>query len=236
MLGKNSLRKFTAVTTLAAVWCVYSMVAFALPKDSAGEITVTGQVTVNGQPAVSNSTILSGSTIVTGSDSSAVVSLGKAGRIEVMANSSLTLTFSEGSIVGTLSEGKYRISNAAGVATTMATKVATVIGDAGQANNFLIEVECSHVHVDTTSGLVTMREGSSDKQVSAGTTATAGSLTQTGCKPCLRPGSGPQVAIAGWPWLILVAAGVAGVAVVLGSQHTETTTLGGGVIVVSPTR
>ncbi len=235
MLGKNSFRKFTTLFTLAAVWCVYSMVAFALPKDTAGEITVTGQVTVNGQPAVSNSTVLSGSQIVTGTNSSAVVSLGKTGRIEILANSSLTLTFSENSIVGTLSEGKYRISDSAGVATTMATKNATIIADTGQANNFLVEVECSHIHVDTTSGLVTMREGTSDKQVAAGTTATAGDLTQTGCKPCLRPGSAPPVAIAGWPWLILVAAGVAGAAIFLGT-HNNDTTLGGGTIVVSPTR
>jgi len=63
MLGKNTIRKFVTLTTVAAVWCVYSMVAFALPVDSAGEITVTGQVTVNGQPAVSNSTLLSGAVI-----------------------------------------------------------------------------------------------------------------------------------------------------------------------------
>ena len=71
MSGKNTLRKFISVTTLAAVWCVYSMVAFAMPVDDAGEITVTGQVTVNGQPAVSNSTILSGAVIATSTGSSA---------------------------------------------------------------------------------------------------------------------------------------------------------------------
>ena len=47
MLGKNIIRKSVTLTTIAAVWCVYSMVAVALPKDTAGEITVTGQVTVN---------------------------------------------------------------------------------------------------------------------------------------------------------------------------------------------
>ena len=82
MLGKNIFRKFITSITVAAIWCVYSTVAFAVPTDSAGEITVTGQVTVNGQPAVSNSTILSGATIVAGPDSSAVISLGKTGRIE----------------------------------------------------------------------------------------------------------------------------------------------------------
>ncbi len=235
MLGKNNFRKLITTVTVAAVWCVYSSVAFAVAKDMAGEITVTGQVTVNGQAAVSNSTIISGSTIVTGPDSSAVVSLGKTGRIEVLANSSLTLTFSETSIVGTLSEGKYRVSNAAGVATTLATKNATILADAGQADSFAIEVECSHTHVDTTTGSVTMREGSNDKQVSAGSSATAGNLEQTGCKPCLRPGSAPALAIAGWPWLLLIAAGAAGAAIFIGTQHNDTT-IGGGTIVVSPTR
>ena len=85
MLGKTIFRKSVTVFTAAAVWCVYSMVAFALPGDS-GDITVTGQVTVNGQAAVSNSTILSGATIGTGDNSSATIGLGKTGRIEIGAN------------------------------------------------------------------------------------------------------------------------------------------------------
>ena len=67
------------------------------------------------------------------------------------------------------------------------TKDATVIADSSQSDNFLVQVECSHTHVDTTSGLVTMRTGSSDKQVVAGTSAIAGNLAQKGCAPCLRP-------------------------------------------------
>ena len=197
MLGKIVMRKFIATLTAAAVLSVYSSIALAAVGDFTGEITVSGQVTVNGQSAVSNSTIISGSTIVTGADSNAVVSLGKAGRVEIMADSNLVLNFSEGSIVGILSSGKARVSNAAGVATTMTTKDATIIADAGQADNFLVEVECSHTHVDTTGGLVTMREGSNDKQVSAGTSATAGNLSQAGCKPCLRPNSAPPVRFGG---------------------------------------
>lgn len=235
MFGKNSLRKITTSVTLAAVWSVYSMVAFAIPVGSTGEITVSGQVTVNGQPTVSNATVVSGSSIVTGADSSATISLGKTGRVEMMANTSLSLTFSESSIVVTLNDGKARFANSAGVATTVATKNATLIADAGQNNNFLVEVECSHIHLDTTAGLVTMREGTADKQVAAGSSATAGNLEQTGCKPCLRPGSAPGVAIAGWPWLLLVAAGAAGAGIFFGTQKDDTT-LGGGTIIVSPTR
>ena len=233
MLGKN-FRKVTTLFTTAAVLCVYSMVGLAATKDLTGEITVTGQVSVNGQNAVSNSTIISGSTIVTGADSSAVISLGKTGRIEVSANSNLVLNFSDASIVGILNSGNARVANAVGVSTTITTKDATVIADAGQADNFTVEVECSHTHVDATAGLVTMREGTSDKQIAAGTSATAGNLAQTGCQPCLRPNSAPPVRVAGWPWLLLLAGGVAGVVLLLGGDNDVDDN--GTVIIVSPTR
>jgi len=234
MLGKNYFQKLVTFTTLLTVWCVYSMVALAVPTDLNGEITVTGQVTVNGQAAVSSSTILSGSTIVSGADSSAVVSLGKAGRVEIGADSSVTLRFTENSIVGIVSQGKVRVSNGAGIATTFTTKDTTIIADAGQADSFAIEVECSHTHVDTSAGVVTMREGTSDKQVVAGTSAVAGNLSQTGCRPCLRPNSAPPVPIGGAWWMWLAAAGVAVAAILLttGNDNTPNSQ----VIVVSATR
>jgi hypothetical protein len=235
MLGKNTSRKIFTLATVTAVWCVYSMVALAMPVDQTGEITVTGHVTVNGQAAVSNSTVLSGAVVETGANSSAVVSLGKLGRVEILADSNLTLNFSAGSITAVVQSGKARISNSAGVATTVTTKDTTVIADSSQADNFLVEVECSHTHIDTTAGLVTMRVGSNDKQVAAGTTAVAGNLSQPGCTPCLRPDSAPETAVVGLPWLILLAAGVVGVAVWLGTGHGNTNT-GGGVIIISPTR
>src|SRR5688572_11077667 len=98
MLGTNTIRKFFTLFTVAAVWCVYSMVAFALPKDVTGEITVSGQVTVNGQAVVSNTTIVSGAVIVTAPGSSATVSLGNLGRVEILEGSSMTLRFSDNSI------------------------------------------------------------------------------------------------------------------------------------------
>lgn len=239
MFGKNRIKKYIALFTAVAVWSVTSMVAFAAPKDVSGEITVTGQVTVNGQSAVSDSTIVSGSVITTGADSSAVISLGKLGRIELLADSNFTLRFTDNSITGILSQGKARISNSVGIATSVATNDATVIADAGQANNFALEVECSHTHVDTLSGLVTLRSGNSDKQVAAGTSATAGNLSQTGCKPCLRPNSGPTTPVLGIGIgalaAILIGAGAGiGAAILLGGQTDVT--IGGGTTIVSPVR
>lgn len=234
MLGTHSFRKAITSFTAVAILLTYSSFALAASRDVTGEITVTGQVSVNGQTAVSNSTLLSGSTIVTSDGASAVVSLGKAGRIELLGGSNIVLNFTDSSIVGILSSGKARVSNAAGVATTITTKDTTVIADAGQADNFIVEVECSHSHVDTTSGMVTMREGTSDKQIAAGTSATAGNLSQTGCKPCLRPDSAPPVRFGGPWWLLLVAAGVAGTAILIGNQSD--TTIEGTTIIVSPNR
>jgi hypothetical protein len=233
MLGNKGIRKLITAGTLAAVWTVYSMVALAAPGTSTAEITVTGQVTVNGQAAISNSTIMSGSTIVTGPDSTATVSLGRTGRIEVLGGTNLNLQFTDSSIVGIVSMGKVRVSTAPGVAATITSKDAVAIADAGQADSFVVEVECSHTHVDGLAGVVTMREGTNDKQIVAGSTATAGNLEQTGCQPCLRPNSAPPLAFAAPWWLILVAAGVVGVGILLGRKHD--TKIGGGVVVVSPT-
>jgi hypothetical protein len=247
MLGKNIIRRSITLLTAIAVWSAFSMAVIAAPSDVMGEITVTGQVTVNGQSVVSNSTLTSGSTVTTGANSSAIVSLGKNGRIEVLSDTSLTVKFTENSIVGMLMSGKVRVSNAAGIATTVTTRNSTVIADAGQSNTFGVDVgcadedRCAQTYVETTTGLVTLRSGNTDKQVAAGTDATYGNPSQTGCKPCLRPGSAAPVVTAGLgagaiAALLIAAGGAVAAAVLLGGGDSGTTELGGGGIVISPSR
>ena len=240
MLGKKFVHKSLTLLTAVAVWCVFSTISVFAQASVMGEISVSGQVSVNGQTAVSNSTLVTGSTVVTGSNSSATVSLGKNGRIELLSDTTVTLKFTDNSIIGMLSAGKVRVSNASGIGTTVTTKNATVIADTGQANTFTVDVgcgndeKCSQTFVETMTGLVMLRSGSTDKQVAAGTDAVAGNPSQTGCQPCARPGSAPPVALAGPWWLLLLAGAAAGTAILLGGQNeTET---GGGVVVVSPIR
>ncbi len=243
MLGKNLINKAITLFTAVAVWSAFSMIAFAAPNDAMGEITSSGQVTVNGQSVVSSSTLISGSTIVTGTNSSAIVNLGKNGRVEVLSDSSVTLKFTENTIVGMLVAGKVRVSSTAGVGTTVTTRNATVIADTGQANTFGVDVgcanedRCTQTYVETTAGLVTLRNGTTDKQVAAGTDATFGNPSQTGCKPCLRPGTAAPVVTAGLgvgaiAAILLAAGGAIGASVIFnGSTQTE---IGGNAIVISP--
>lgn len=244
MLGKNIIRKSISLLTAIAVWSAFSMVAIAAP-DVMGEITVSGDVSVNGQAVVSNSTVTSGSTITAGPNSSATVNLGKNGRVEVLSDSSVTLKFTDNSIVAMLMTGKVRVSNAAGVGTTVTTRNSTVVADAGQANTFGVDVgcadeeRCTQTYVETIAGLVNLRSGSTDKQVAAGTNATYGNPSQTGCKPCLRPGSAAPVVTAGLgagaiAALLLAAGGAVVAAVLLGSDNE--TEVGGGAVVISPSR
>ncbi len=245
MFVSNMIRKSLTFFTAMVVLFVYSMTAFAAPNDGMGEITVSGSVTVNGQGVVSNTTINSGSAIVTGANSSAIINLGENGRVEMLSDSTLTLTFNANSIVGSLDSGKIRVSNKAGVATSFTTKNSAVIADTGQANSFSIDVgcgdtaRCTQTFVETSSGLVNLRSGSTDKQVAAGADASVGNPSQTGCQPCLRPGGGAPVPVSGFgagaiAAILIGIGGAVGAAIYLGRK--KDVQLGGGVVVVSPNR
>jgi hypothetical protein len=240
---KQLIMKSLTLVLAIAVWSVYSTISFAAPKSVNGEISVTGSVTVDGQNTISSATIFSGSTITTGSNSSAIVSLGKLGKVELLADTTLMLKFGESNITGILSAGKLQVSNMNGISTTVTTKDAIVIADSAQSNVFTVEVACADTVATTLTGLVTMRNGSLDKQVAAGTDASVGIPSQAGCKPCLRPGGvAAPLPLAGLGVgalvaLLVGAAGAIGTAVVVGTgRGSNDTTIGGGIITVSPVR
>jgi ribosomal 50S subunit-recycling heat shock protein len=61
--------------------------------EKVGQLKVKGTVKINGQPAASGDIVASGSTVETGAKSSAVVSLGKLGRVEVQESSTAKLEY-----------------------------------------------------------------------------------------------------------------------------------------------
>ena len=237
MRKSNIFNRTLSLVAVMALISSFSMVTLAETASATGEIAVVGQVSVNGVATVSGATLVSGSVITTGEGSSATINLGKAGRVEVLSNSNVTLNFSASEIAAVMTSGKARVMNAAGIATTIATKDATVIADGSQSNSFSVEVECGHTHVDTVAGLVTMRTGTTDKQVAAGVSSVAGNSAQTGCQPCYRPDTTPLpvASIGSLPIAALLAlvGGTIATAIIIGGSDNGGS---GSATVVSPVR
>ena len=129
MNSKLCIRYALTMCLTVAIFATYSMVALAYDGKTAGEILVTGNdgassVTVNGEAAKSGRTIFSTSTITTPDTAGAVLSLGKAGRIELAHNTTVTISFDENTINGNLSAGSITVLNAA-----HAVDVKTLSGD-----------------------------------------------------------------------------------------------------------
>lgn len=93
----------------------------ARAQEEVGQLTVTGKVKVNGQPAATGDIVSSGSTMETAKGSSAVVSLGKLGRVEALPETRMKLRYDDSSISILLDAGSVRVSTGPGVTATIRT-------------------------------------------------------------------------------------------------------------------
>ncbi|MGI8882631.1 MAG: hypothetical protein ACR2IA_00095 [Pyrinomonadaceae bacterium] len=120
MNSKLWIQKALAMCLVFAVIATYSTVALAGSGKIAGELLVTGTnvngempfVTVNGEAAKSGRSVFSTSTIATPDNASAVINIGKIGKIQLSPNTNLVLSFTEKGISGDLLSGKLTVLNA----------------------------------------------------------------------------------------------------------------------------
>jgi hypothetical protein len=237
MTSRNWSRKSIAFALAIAVLSVYSMVALASPgQKNAGELSVSGQVTVNGQAAISGATVFSDSVIATAANSSAVVSLGKLGRVELMQNTSVKLSFTDNNISASLDAGRLNVATAAGVSAIVTTKDGAAVADASQAANFLVDVECGDMRVNSQGGMIELRAGGKTTAIAAGNTETAGT-PQPGTR-CTRLQRPPMPGLSGGALaaLLLAAGGAVAAAILAGRSSNNDINFGGSVTVVSPTK
>ena len=121
----NRLRNITTACLAMMVFTTSSMIALAgtEKKSLMGEITVSGQntngnapsVLLNGENAFTGRTFFSNGTITTSEAVTSTVKLGKLGYATLSPNTTLTLSFDEKTISGTLSAGNAQVFNAEGV-------------------------------------------------------------------------------------------------------------------------
>ena len=168
---------------LMAVSSIAIGVSGAGPRQNVqGKITqLTGDVRVDGQPAAINSDVNSGSTTTTAKGSSAVVCLGKLGRVEVTESTTMKLTFDSSSMTAMLEAGRVRVSSPASARATVKTDDAEIVIVQKRANEFTVDVTCGDTLVSVQKGTVELRAGSSVKQIAAGNQDTAGTATP-GCR------------------------------------------------------
>ena len=237
MTSRTWSRTPISLALALAIVCTYSMVGLAQTGQTGptGDLSVVGEVSVNGTNAISGATVFSDSTITTGQNSSAVVSLGKLGRVELLPNSSLKLGFNDTGVSAALQQGRVRVSSSSGVAATVNTKDGAAVADTNQSNTFMVDVECGNTVVSTQAGRVELRAGSSVKQIAAGGQDTAGTATPgTRCTRFTQPemhglSSGALAA------LLLAAGGAVAAAIIAATQNNDFN-FGGTPIVISPSR
>lgn len=121
----NSLRNITAACLAMVIFTTSSMIALAGTSDKSlmGEITVSGQTTdgnapsvlLNGENAFTGRTFFSNGTITTADQVASTIKLGKLGYVVLSPNTTLTLSFDEKTISGTLAAGNAKVFNAEGI-------------------------------------------------------------------------------------------------------------------------
>lgn len=121
------VRMIASLCLIMTVLVSSSMVALATSVKPVGELIVGGSsdkaVTVNGEPATTGRTIFAASTITTPEGMTAILDLGKAGKIELAPNTTYSLN-ADGSLSGSLTAGTAKVLN-----TTGAVGIKTLTGE-----------------------------------------------------------------------------------------------------------
>lgn len=225
MLTQPLGRTLVTPTLLLAIPLSYSMVVLAA-QQTTGSLTVNGEVSINGTRAISGTTVFSDSTVTTAKGSSAVVSLGKLGRVEVLPDSSVNFRFSETGVTGMLQSGRVRFSTLSGVNASVTTKDGIAVADPAQSNTFMVDLTCGNTVVSTQAGRVELRSagtGNDVKQIGPGKRETAGQPTAgTRCvaETTSEKGWVSPVTITA---LLLAAGGVIATVILLGPDNAEST-------------
>jgi hypothetical protein len=168
MISRIFIRKFITVWVAAAILIVYTTLISATPGAHSARLSVAGTVTVDGQQVISGGTFFSDSTIATGSGSSATLTLGRYGRVELQANSSLTLSLTDKGLSGSLSAGRGRVLTPAGVSVKLTTKDGAVIVDGSEATSFMVDTDHDRTIVTTESGLAKLTTSNGVEEIAPG--------------------------------------------------------------------
>jgi hypothetical protein len=230
------IRNAIAASLASAVFMTSSMFALAAHGNQPlmAELTVSGAptdgdapfVSVNGERAYSGRTIQSSTTITTPATSSATVSLGTLGRVELAAGSSFVLNFNEKGISGNLIAGKVRVIGNEDTENSIQTKDSFVVADKIGNKSFVVNVSDNATNVTSENGSLAFNAGGKTINVNAGESKS--SRQDTDDDGDVVPGSVALYAI--------VFGAAAAVLIYTAVSDSNELTFGSGSITTSPTR
>ncbi len=135
MNSKTLIRKAISLCLVVAIYATYSTVTLASTEKIAGELLISGKnssVKVNGETAQSGRSIFTASTISTPENTSAIINLGKLGKLELAPNTTANISFTEKGINGDLLSGKITVlgtNDAVSIKTTEGKTVKLTAGE-----------------------------------------------------------------------------------------------------------
>lgn len=191
-------RKIRLLTFCLTLAFLAGMSQLATPaagaQEQLGLLTVTGTVRVNGKPAATGDIVATGSEIQTANGSSAVIILGKLGRVEALPSTTVKLRYDEtptthtpASVAILLNDGSIKISTGDGIRFNVETDMtSTRPTSRTQQNVFTVDTTCGKTSVSVAKGKVELRAGLVVKQIAEGSRDTAG-RAKPGCTPARNP-------------------------------------------------
>ena len=186
MHGKQRFGNITKMLEFVLIFGLLVVPVAALVQLTPGKITAAGKVKVHGQLVNPETLIYSGTELETAKASSALVSLGELGSVEIKENSEARLDFNEVRFaVSLFGNGSLKVATKAGVNASVRTADVQVAVDHTKANEFTIEATCGKVIVSAISGRVLLATGGnklSVKEILAGTTERVDTPNPGGCK------------------------------------------------------
>lgn len=231
------VRNTIAASLASAVFMTSSMFALAAPGNQLqlAELTVSGStvdgdapfVSVNGERAFSGRTIQSSTTITTPSTSSATISLGKLGRVELAPDSNFVVNFNEKGISGNLISGEVRVIGNEDSENTIQTKDSVIVADKSGDKAFTVNAVDDATSVASENGAVAFNSNGKSATVNAGESKSSRQDDDN------DNGGGPGSAAL---YTVIFGAAAAILIYVAAVDESNRIQIGSGSTVVSPTR
>jgi hypothetical protein len=152
------------ITVVALVLLICRTESSANETRTFGLVTATGSVNINQVPAISGQTLFTDSTITTVADSSLILDVAGASRLEVSENTEVKVGLSSGSIHANLKQGQLTCATRSG--TSLDIEIGpgiSVVAEAATPSQFTITAQEESFELRVNAGKVDVRDSKAQK-------------------------------------------------------------------------